>query len=238
MKKDSPVEREAKRLLPELFSLVASDLDSSMRVRTQTRQPDTAAWKCATIKAHPSRVFRPALRRAFVRWYADDDTLSGSGRFRTPVSYIAARREPTGSHPRKSSRDRFETHQPALSRPFFIAAGIYERSLSPPRKEERGVLPTVLLMDTFRPPRLTPRKKYSPRQILLIVFFFYICLIGKYTDNYNAKDEAQPVHSPVKSNHNCLHLYKPFKFCMKIVAGWVRQQYRFKNHLECMRCPC
>jgi len=230
----SPVEREAKRLLAELFVFSRSIGSGWLCARTYTNARNPAAWKCATIKAHPSRVFLPALRRSLIcrRWHAF--------RFRQiPHSRLVYRRAKRAGWISPSQilqgplRD-----APACTLVHFSSRLEYTSDRYRLRKEERRVLPAVLLMDTFRPSRChdwPPLEKILCTSNLIDEIFD----VGKYIRIITAVriSEGRGVeHSRVKFKR--LHLYKPFKFCMKIVAGWVRQQYRFKNHLECTRCPC
>lgn len=261
----SPVEREAERLSAGLLRLLlhlrkespGASVYARARIYvhpdTHTWPPDAAAWKCATIKAHPSRVSRAS--RCAVRWYADDDTLSGSGRFRTPVSYIVARgereREPAGFQP-PQILPRPLRDAPVCTLVHFSSRPEYTSDRYRLRKEERSVLPTVLLMDAFRLSIATtgwpcPTKYRAHAESYCDVFFFFWRCKKREKKNiqiYNWNcaslcKERSALHLRVKSNRNCLHSYKPcFKFRMKFIASWTRQRYRFKNHLGCMRCPC
>lgn len=174
-------------------SLAAADPGDCVRVRTQAREPDTVAWKCATIKAHPSRVFRPALRRSLIcrRWHAF--------RFRQiPHSRLVYRRaKRAGWIPPSQILQGPLRDAPACTLVHFSSRLEYTSDRYRLRKEERRVLPTVLLMDTFRPSRC---HDWPPEKILCtpnLVNIFHG--IGKYADNYSRANRRKTKCSALTS---------------------------------------
>lgn len=150
----SPVKREAERLSAGLLRLPASQEGVPRcfcvyaHTYTNTRGPDMAAWKCATIKAHLSRAF-PAPRGAP---FVDMQTMT---RFPVPAdsalpSRISSREESRLDSPPPQILPRPLRNAPVCTLVHFSSRPEYTSDRYRLRKEERSVLPTVLLMDAFR----------------------------------------------------------------------------------------